>query len=32
MEGEVEAFSEEILTGQRRLSSRAFLTFVEVGC
>jgi len=30
MEVEVEAFSEEILTGQRRLTSRAFLTFVAV--
>ena len=30
LEAEVEVFSEEILTGVRRLTSRAFLTFVTV--
>jgi acyl-CoA hydrolase len=31
LEVEVEVFSEETLTGNRRLTSRAFLTFVAVG-
>jgi acyl-CoA hydrolase len=30
LEVEVEVFSEEILTGHRRLTSRAFLTFVAI--
>jgi acyl-CoA hydrolase len=30
LEVEVEVYSEEILTGERRLTSRAFLTFVAV--
>src|SRR5436853_4678524 len=30
LEVEVEVFSEEILTGQRRLTSRAYLTFVAI--
>ncbi|MGE3191651.1 MAG: acyl-CoA thioesterase [Vicinamibacterales bacterium] len=30
LEVEVEAFSEEILTGTRRLTSRAYLTFVSI--
>ncbi len=30
LEVEVEVFSEEILTGQRRMTSRAYLTFVAV--
>src|SRR5262245_45240268 len=30
LEVEVEAYSEEILTGQRKLTSRAYLTFVAV--
>jgi acyl-CoA hydrolase len=30
LEAEVEVYSEEILTGQRRLTSRAFLTFVAI--
>jgi acyl-CoA hydrolase len=30
LEVEVEVFSEEILTGQRQLTSRAFLTFVAI--
>jgi len=31
LEVEVEAFSEAILTGERKLTSRAFLTFVAIG-
>lgn len=31
LEVEVEVFSEETLTGERRLTSRAFLTFVAIG-
>ena len=30
LEVEVEVFSEEILTGQRRMTSRAYLTFVAI--
>jgi acyl-CoA hydrolase len=30
LEAEVEVFSEETLTGQRRMTSRAFLTFVAI--
>jgi len=30
LEAEVEVFSEEILTGQRRMTSRAYLTFVTI--
>src|SRR5262249_61451124 len=30
LEGEVEVFSEETLTGLRRLTSRAYLTFVAI--
>ena len=31
LEAKVEVFSEETLTGRRRLTSRAFLTFVAIG-
>lgn len=31
LEAQVEVFSEETLTGRRRLTSRAFLTFVAIG-
>ena len=30
LEVEVEVFSEEVLTGKRRLTSRAYLTFVSI--
>ena len=30
LESEVEVFSEEILTGERRMTSRAYLTFVAI--
>jgi acyl-CoA hydrolase len=30
LEAEVEVFSEEILTGQRKMTSRAYLTFVTI--